>query len=380
MIYFDNSATTKPYKEVLESFLKVSTDFFGNPSSLHGIGAVAEKLLSQARIQIAGLLKVEAEEICFTSGGTESNNLAIKGAAAAYRNRGNHLISTEVEHASVRESLLQLEKQGYKVTFLPVDSEGRVSPAEIRKAITEETILVSVMHVNNEVGTVQPIEEIGKMLGSFPKILFHVDGVQGAGKLPLSLKDAGVDLYSFSAHKFHGLKGSGGLFANKGLRLEPLLSGGSQENLRRGGTENPAGAAAMAKALRMSLEKRAEKLEAIVCIRGILMDGLEKIKGLSVNTPMHGAAPHIINFSVPGIKAETFVHSLEEHGIYVSTTSACSSKKKSASKTLLAMGVDDDLAESAVRISLSFENTLEEAEVVLKTIEKTVAKLGKVLN
>ncbi|RHW40761.1 cysteine desulfurase [Neobacillus notoginsengisoli] len=379
MIYFDNSATTKPFKEVLDSFMKVSSEFFGNPSSLHGIGATAEKLLSQARMQIAGLLEVEAEEICFTSGGTESNNLALKGAAAAYRTRGNHLITTAVEHASVRESFNQLEKHGYKVTFLPVDTQGRVSPADIRDAMTDETILVSVMHVNNETGTIQPIEEIGQMLRAFPKVLFHVDGVQGAGKIPLNLKEAEVDMYSFSAHKFHGLKGSGGLYIKKGIRLEPLLSGGSQENLRRGGTENPAGAVAMAKALRISLEQRTERLDTMNEIRAKLMDGLDEMKGVAINTPLAGAAPHIINFSVPGIKAETFVHSLEEMGIYVSTTSACSSKKKTASRTLLAMGVDDELASSAVRISLSFENTLEEAKNVLLAIEKTVAKLGKVL-
>ncbi|WP_316570978.1 cysteine desulfurase family protein [Neobacillus sp. YIM B06451] len=380
MIYFDNSATTKPYKEVLESFIKVSEEFFGNPSSLHGIGAKTERLLSQARAQIAGLLGVDPDEITFTSGGTESNNLAIKGTAFAYKNRGRHLITTASEHASVRESMLQLEKHGFSVTFVPVDREGRVNPEDIRKSLTDETILVSVMHVNNEVGTIQPILEIGEIIRSYPKVLFHVDGVQGAGKLPLDLRKAGVDMYSFSAHKFHGLKGSGGLFVKKGVKLESVLSGGSQERGQRGGTENPAGAVAMAKALRMSLDKQAQRFPVLLDIRKFLIEGLRELDGIIVNTPVDGAAPHIINFSVPGIKSETFVHALEEQDIYLSTTSACSSKKKSASKTLLAMGVTDAVAGSAVRISLSFENTMEEAKEVLKEIEKTVSRLGRVLS
>ncbi|WP_059171411.1 cysteine desulfurase family protein [Bacillus sp. FJAT-27445] len=380
MIYFDNSATTKPYKEVLESYIKVSEDFFGNPSSLHGIGAKTERLLSQARAQIAGLLGADADEIIFTSGGTESNNLAIKGAAYGYRNRGGHLITSAAEHASVRESMLQLERNGFSVTVIGLDNEGRVDPEEIRKALTDETILVSIMHVNNEVGTIQPIIEIGEILRSFPKALFHIDGVQGAGKIPLNLRKAGVDLYSFSAHKFHGLKGSGGLFVRSGIKLEPILSGGSQEQGHRGGTENPAGAVAMAKALRMSLDKRAQRYAALGEIREFLVNGLGEIEGIAINTPLEGAASHIINFSVPGIKSETFVHALEEQDIYVSTTSACSSKKKSASQTLLAMGVPNEVAESAIRISLSFENTRQEAETVLKAIEKTVARLGRVLN
>ncbi|WP_409270927.1 cysteine desulfurase family protein [Neobacillus sp. SCS-31] len=380
MIYFDNSATTKPYKEVLESFIKVSEEFFGNPSSLHGIGAKTERLLSQARAQIAGLLGVDPEEITFTSGGTESNNLAIKGTAFAYKNRGRHLITTASEHASVRESMLQLEKHGFSVTFVPVDREGRVNPEDIRKSITDETILVSVMHVNNEVGTIQPIVEIGEIVRSYPKVLFHVDGVQGAGKIPLDLKKAGVDMYTFSAHKFHGLKGSGGLYVKKGVKLKPVLSGGSQERGQRGGTENPAGAVAMAKALRMSLDKQAQRFPVLLDIRKFLIEGLRELDCIIVNTPAEGAAPHIINFSVPGIKSETFVHALEEQDIYLSTTSACSSKKKSASKTLLAMGVTEAVAGSAVRISLSFENTMEEAVEVLKEIEKTVSRLGRVLS
>ncbi|OCA91396.1 cysteine desulfurase [Bacillus sp. FJAT-27225] len=379
MIYFDNSATTKPYPEVLDSYVKVASDFFGNPSSLHGMGARVEKLMTQARSQIAGLIGCEPAEVFFTSGGTESNNLAIKGTAYGYRNRGRHIIASSIEHPSVREPLLQLQKQGFTITFLPVDRNGRVNPVDIEKAITDETILISIMHVNNEVGIIQPIYEIGSLLKNYPKILFHVDGVQGAGKVPLDLTRAGVSLYSFSAHKFHGLKGTGGLVVKKGVKLEPLLSGGSQERGQRGGTENPAGIVAMAKALRMSSEKQKSNSKTMADILNRLRKGLEKIEGITIHTPNEGAAPHILNFSVEGIKSETFVHALEEKGVFISTTSACSSKKKSASKTLLEMGVPENLAGSAARISLSYENSPEEADFVIEAIEKTVNELGKVL-
>ncbi|ALC89659.1 cysteine desulfurase [Bacillus sp. FJAT-18017] len=379
MIYFDNSATTKPYPDVVDSYVKVASDFFANPSSLHGMGARVERLITQARAQIAGLLGCEAEEVVFTSGGTESNNLAIKGAAYGYKNRGRHLIATSIEHPSVREPLLQLEKDGFKVTFIPVDHNGRVNPEDIQKAITDETILVSVMHINNEVGTIQPIEEIGTLLKNYPKVLFHVDGVQGAGKVPLDLSNSGVSLYTFSAHKFHGLKGTGGLFVKKGLRLESLLAGGSQEGSRRGGTENPAGIVAMAKAFRMSMEKQKTRMDSLITIKETIRMGLDKMEGIVLNTPSEGTAPHIVNFSVVGIKSETFVHALEEKGVFISTTSACSSKKRTASTTLLEMGVPESLAGSAARISLSFENTLEEARFVLEAIQKTVNELGRVL-
>ncbi|MEH7176509.1 cysteine desulfurase family protein [Neobacillus vireti] len=379
MIYFDNSATTRPYKEVLDSFLKVSNDFYGNPSSLHGLGVQAEKLLTQARSQIANLLEVKSTEIYFTSGGTESNNLAIKGTALVHKNKGRHLLFSSIEHPSVRGAMEQLKKLDFDITTIPVDSNGRVNVEDVKASIRKDTILVSVMQVNNEVGTIQPIKEIGKLLKQYPNILFHVDAVQAIGKLPLDLVGNGVDLCSISAHKFHGLKGTGALFIREGVRIDPLLSGGNQEWQIRSGTENVAGAVAMAKALRMTMEKSVSELKRMERVKSVLKAELEKTDGLSINTPVEHSAPHILNFSIKGIKAEVLIHTLEQKGIYLSTTSACSSKKQLPSQTLLAMGVPDDLADSAFRISLSYDNTEEEAKLVAAAIEEAAKHLRKVM-
>ncbi|MFJ7727235.1 cysteine desulfurase family protein [Neobacillus sp. NPDC097160] len=380
MIYFDNSATTKPYKEVLDSYVTVSSEYFGNPSSLHSMGGQAEKLLSQAREQVAKLLMVKPTEIYFTSGGTESNNIAIKGAALLNQNKGRHLITTSVEHASVRAAMEQLEQEGFDITYLPVDENGRVRVEDVEKAIRKDTIFISVMQVNNEVGTVQPIKEIGEMVKKYPKILFHTDTVQGIGKVPLSLQKSNVDLCSLSAHKFHGLKGTGALFIREGARLAPLFSGGNQERKMRSGTENVAGAVAMAKALRMTVVKSETGIARMKKIQSMLRTGLNEIEGIKIHTPIEHSAPHIVNFSLSGMKSEVVIHALEQEGVFVSTTSACSSKKKSPSKTLLAMGVPESLAESAIRISLSFENTEEEAKTAIIKIKKTANQLRKVMD
>ena len=377
MIYFDNSATTKPYREVLESFLTVSSEYFGNPSSLHGIGAQAENLLTQARTQIADLLNVKASGISFTSGGTESNNMAIKGVAMRHRNRGRHLITTTIEHPSVGRAMEQLEQLGFEITYLPVNRQGMVMVSEVEKALRQDTILVSVMHVNNEVGTIQPINEIGTLLKNYPKVLFHVDAVQSIGKVPLHLHEWGVDLCSFSAHKFHGLKGTGLLFIREGVQLDPLLAGGNQEWKRRSGTENVAGAVSTAKALRMLLEKGKTGTMMMKRIQSLLTDGLYEIDGVQVQTLPSMAAPHIVNFTIDNIKAETLIHMLEKDSIYASTTSACSSRKQSPSKTLLAMGISEQEALRSVRLSLSFDNTEEEARFVLKAIKKAILQLRK---
>ncbi|MFS0775669.1 cysteine desulfurase family protein [Neobacillus sp. 3P2-tot-E-2] len=379
MIYFDNSATTRPYNEVLDSFVKVSSEFFGNPSSLHGLGMQAEKLLTQARTQVANLLAVKPTEIYFTSGGTESNNLAIKGTAMLHKNKGKHLILSSVEHPSVREAMEQLQRLGFDITYLPADQNGRVLVDDVKASIKKETILVSVMHVNNEVGTIQPIAEIGKLLKLYPTTLFHVDAVQAVGKVPLNLIENGVDLCSFSAHKFHGLKGTGALFIREGARLNPLLSGGNQEWKIRSGTENVAGAVAMAKALRMTMLKSELGIEKMKRVKSLLREGLSRIDDLTINTPPENSAPHILNFSIKGVKAEVLIHTLEQKGIYLSTTSACSSKKQLPSQTLLAMGVPGDLADSAFRISLSYGNTEDEAEKVIVAIEEGANQLRKVM-
>lgn len=379
MIYFDNSATTRPYKEVLDSFVKVSSEFFGNPSSLHGLGLQAEKLLTQARAQIANLLAVKPTEIYFTSGGTESNNLAIKGTAIVHKNKGRHLILSSVEHPSVRGAMEQLTKLGFDITYLPADQNGRVKVEDVNASIQKDTILVSVMYVNNEVGTIQPIQEIGKLLKQYPSILFHVDAVQAIGKVPLNMDEYGIDLCSFSAHKFHGLKGTGALFIREGVRLDPLLSGGNQEWQVRSGTENVAGAVAMAKALRMTMVTSELGIERMKRVKSLLRKELSRIEGLTINTPLDNSAPHILNFSIKGTKAEVLIHALEEKGIFLSTTSACSSKKQLPSQTLLAMGVSDDLADSAFRISLSYDNTEDEAQKVVAAIEEAAKQLRKVM-
>lgn len=380
MIYFDNSATTKPYKEVLDSFVTVSNEFFGNPSSIHSLGGRAEKLLSQARTQVANLVEVKPSEIFFTSGGTESNNLAIKGAALFHKNKGRHLILSSVEHPSVRGAMEQLQQYGFDISYLPVDSSGRVSVEDVKASIKKDTILVSIMQVNNEVGTIQPINEIGNLLKQYPGILFHVDAVQAIGKVPLDLYKNNVDLCSFSGHKFHGLKGTGALFVKEGVKLDPLFSGGNQEWKLRSGTENVAGAVAMAKALRLTMEKSKSGKVKMKSVISVLRDGLSRIEGLTINTPLENSAPHLLNFSIRGMKSEVLIHALEQKEIFLSTTSACSSKKKSPSKTLLAMGVPEDFADSAFRISLSYDNTEEEATAVITALEKAVNQLRKVMN
>ncbi|RFU66232.1 cysteine desulfurase family protein [Peribacillus glennii] len=378
MIYFDNSATTKPYPEVIESFVKVSSEFFGNPSSLHGIGAQAEKLLTKARNQIAELLDIRGSEVYFTSGGTEGNNLAIKGAAFANSGKGKHIITTEIEHASVFDACDYLKNNGFDITYLPVNRNGKIQLADLVRAIRKETILVSAMHVNNETGAIQPITEIGKLLSAYPNILFHVDHVQGVGKVPLDIKKSGIDLCTISGHKFHGLKGNGVLFIKDGTNISPLFSGGSQESKKRSGTENVAGAVALAKALRITMENQKTGLEKLKAIRQMLWEGLEAFEGIEINSPVEGA-PHILNFSIPGLKSEVFVHALEEDGIFVSTTSACSSKKKSPSRTVMAMFGNLERAESIIRISLSYQNELQEAKRVVKMVRNTVNNLQKVM-
>lgn len=376
MIYFDNSATTKPYKEALAAFIKVNEQFFGNPSSLHQLGVQAERLLAEARKQIASLLGAKAEEIIFTSGGTEANNLAIKGAALANRQRGNHIITQQTEHPSVLSACRQLEALGFRVTYLPVNVSGRVCVNDVEKALTDQTIIVSMMHVNNETGAIQPVKEVSRLLKSCPNTLFHVDDIQGRGKVKLNL--GGIDLCSLSAHKFHGLKGSGVLYKKHGVKLSPLLSGGSQESGWRSGTENTGGLVAMAKALRLTEEKRADSLQELTEIQLFLRTELEEMSNTAIHTPKEGCAPHIINFSIAGIKGEVLIHALEEHGCYLSTTSACSSKQKKTSTVLTAMGLPKSTADSSVRLSLSYENTLEEAKAFIRLLKETIPKLTKV--
>lgn len=378
LIYFDNSATTKPYDEVLNAYIKVNREMYGNASSLHNFGGKAEQLITRAREQVANICGVKPTEIYFTSGGTEGNNMAIKGGAMMHRNRGNHIITTAIEHPSVKEPCEQLRTMGFEITYLPVNKDGVISVSDLKAALTDKTTLVSVMYVNNEVGAIQPIKEIGKLLKEYPKILFHVDYVQAAGKLPIAMDEMFIDLCTFSAHKFHGLKGTGFLYKREGVNLTPLIAGGNQENKMRSGTENTGGIVAMAKALRMAELQRKQNENKMMQIRNYLYDQLAAISDIVIHTPVI-SAPHIINFSAKGLKGEVLVHALEEQGIIISTTSACSSKDKLPSGTLKEMKVCDDSAMGAVRISLSYENTLNEAETFMNALNIILQRLNKVM-
>lgn len=375
MIYFDHAATTPPYEDVARTVAEVMARHYGNPSSLHRLGEESAKLLDKAREVSAAALGVRPREIVYTGGATESNNMAIKGAALQFAGRGKHLITTATEHPSVLESVKQLAFWGWETTLLPVDGDGCVNAEQVRAAVRADTVLVSVMHVNNETGTVQPVEEIGRMLKSAaPRVLFHVDGVQGFGKLPLSLSDSGIDLYSLSAHKLRGPKGIGLLYVREGLKLAPLLAGGGQEGGYRSGTENIPYIVAFAKALRLAAEGREARANKLYRLRERLTQGLGELPELTVNSPAQGA-PHIVHFSYPGMKAEALLHMLEEEGFFVSTRSACSSKRSEPSRVLLAMGKSMDIASSGIRISLGDEHEERDIDALLAALEQSVKRL-----
>ncbi len=378
MIYFDNSATTKPYKEVIDTYTKVSEVYFGNPSSLHTLGKEAEVLLDQARDQIAKLLKVNKKEVVFTSGGTEGNNLAIKGTALEHQGRGKHLITTNVEHASNHEAFGQLETLGFEVTYLNVNEYGEINISELREALRDDTILVSMIHVNNELGSIQPIKEAGELLKGYPKVYFHVDHVQGMAKVPLSFKDCHIDLCTISGHKFHGPKGTGVLYVRQGVKLFSLFTGGVQEHNLRAGTENIPGYVALAKALRLSMEKYVSRKTHLQQLRDLLITELEKVDGVILNSPIHGA-PHIVNYSMPGIKPEVVIQALSKKEIYVSTKSACSSKLAEPSRILMVSGLGEQRAESAIRVSFSFDNTFEEVNEFVRELDNIYSQLKEVM-
>ncbi|ECL7818745.1 TPA: cysteine desulfurase [Listeria innocua] len=378
MIYFDNSATTKPKAAVLETYTKVASNYFANPSSLHRFGAKSKELLDTSRKQIATMLDVLPEEIIFTSGGTEGNNLAIKGLAYSYKNRGKHIITSSIEHPSVRLVMEELEENGFTVTYLKVDKNGVIQLDELKAALTDETILVSIMGVNNEVGSIQPLQEIGEILASREHTFFHVDFVQGIGKIPLEIDKHAIDLLTFSGHKFHALRGTGALVKRKNVHLHPEIIGGGQEMGYRSGTENLAGGVALAKALRLTLENESKRAELIE-IRDYLLTEITQMPDMTVHTKKSVAAPHIVCFSAKGHRGEILVHALEKEDIYISTTSACSSKQKLASSTLKAMGVTDEEATGAVRVSLSYENRLSEAKIFIQKLQEIIENLNKVV-
>ncbi|RPF55344.1 cysteine desulfurase family protein [Aquisalibacillus elongatus] len=376
MIYLDHSATTKPAPEVLKTFQKVSMDYFANPSSIHSAGSESEKLFKSARKQVSELLKVLPEEIVFTSGGTESNNLAIKGIAYAHENRGKHIITTRIEHPAVLQVCEQLEREGYEVTYLPVDQNGFISIEDLRSAIREDTILVTIMHVNNEIGSIQPIEDIANLLRHYPKIAFHTDHVQGFGKLPLPYEMEGLDIVTISGHKIHGLKGTGCLIKKRHISLQPLFQGGSQEQSIRPGTENLAGVVSFAKAMRLALNHQRE-YQRIKTLQQKLYEQLSNHSAIEINSPKHGAA-HIFNFSVLGFKPEVLIHALAEKDIFISTRSACSSKENEPSHVVLACG-KETAAESALRVSMSMDQAEEDIDLFIKELFKTIQQYENIM-
>lgn len=380
MIYFDNSATTQAAPAVLETYTTVSQKIWGNPSSLHNFGETAFHLLEQSRQQIAGLLGVQAHEIFFTSGGTEGDNWVLKGTAIEKRAFGKHLITTAVEHPAIHNSMEQLKELGYEVTYLPVDQEGRINVADLKAAIRPDTILVSTMAVNNEIGTIQPLLEVAELLKQYPKIHFHIDAVQGIGKgIQNMIMNDRVDFVTFSGHKFHATRGVGFIYARNGRKLAPLMNGGGQESNWRSGTENLPAIAGMAKALRLLLTDEDGKVARERAIKQRIYEHIKSFPKVTIFSQLTtGFAPHILCFTINGVRGETIVHAFEDQGIYISTTSACSSKKHLASSTLMAMHVQESIATSAVRVSLDENNTLTEADQFIKVFDQLYQKFSKI--
>ncbi|SDB43050.1 cysteine desulfurase [Streptococcus henryi] len=380
MIYFDNSATTIPYAESLRTYQEVASKIFGNPSSLHNLGTKASRILEASRKQIADLLGVKSNEILFTSGGTESDNWVIKGVAFEKERYGKHIIVSDIEHPAVKESAKWLSQHGFEVSYAPVTSQGFVDLDQLAALLRPDTILVSVMAVNNEIGAIQPIQAISELLADKPTIAFHVDAVQAIGKIPTQsyLTDR-VDFASFSAHKFHGVRGVGFIYRKEGKKLQPLLTGGGQEGDMRSTTENVAGIAATAKALRLVMDKEETALPKIALMRNLIHDELAKFEDISIFSGMSDDfAPNILTFGIKGVRGEVVVHAFEEHEIYISTTSACSSKAGKPAGTLIAMGVPTKQAQTAVRISLDDDNDMSQVEQFLTIFKQVYNKTQKV--
>lgn len=378
MIYLDNCATTIPDKSVVNSFERVTSQYFANASSIHKLGGEVEQLYVKARQQAANLLHVNESEIIFTSGGTEGNNIAIKGIAFEHQARGKHIITTEIEHASVFNTCQSLEAHGFEVTYLPVNEDGVISVRQLEDSIRDDTILISVMHVNNETGAIQPIEEIGQIAKKYPKLFFHVDAVQSLGKVPLNLTEAQIDLCTYSGHKIHGLKGTGIIYVKDGISLFPLFHGGGQEFDVRSGTENVAGNVSFVRALRLILEQMAQNGERLSMLKNKVIDMLKYNHLVMINTPIN-SAPHIINLSVPGFKPETVINKLSEQEIFISTQSACSSKQLEKSRVLAASGFTEERAISGLRISLSYHTTEKEIDTFVTEFERVLTELKHIM-
>lgn len=376
-IYFDNSATTKPYDEVIEAVSKGMKEYFGNPSSLHKIGMNCEKRLNEAREYFASTIKCNKEEIYFTSGGSEGNNLILKGLLKP----GHHFITTAFEHHSIISTCKQLEEKGVKVTYLDVDSEGRISLEDLEEAITKDTVLVSIMQVNNEIGVIQDIEAIGKLIKErSSRAKFHVDAVQGYGKLPIDVNKSNVDFLTVASHKIHGPKGVGFIYIKKGIILNSLISGGSQEKGIRAGTENLPGIIGFEKAAQMTFEEMESRYDKVLELKKYFVERLNEIKDIRVNGEIDGFSPYILNVSFLGVRAEVLLHLLEEQNIYVATGSACTSKSSAAhgSYVIKSLGLSNKEVESAIRFSFSYENTKEEVDYTIDVLKKSLMFLRRV--
>jgi cysteine desulfurase len=378
-IYLDHAASTPVHPEVAKVMLNIMTEQYGNASSVHQFGRSAKRILNGARDSIAAFLGCSSEEWVFTGGGTESDNLALYGAAAAVSHKGKHIITTQIEHHAVLHTCEELEKEGFKVTYLPVDSTGRVSVTDVEAALQEDTVLISVMYANNEVGTVQPIQEIGQ-LASERGILFHVDAVQALGALPITLRELPVDYMSFTAHKINGPQGIGGLYVRSGVPLQPRLHGGLQERGRRAGTENLAGAAGFAKAVEIAVKGLSERQQNMKFLRNRLLGELDTLIGresYSLNGNSEHFLPSILNLSFPGAGTDVMLMNLDMEGIAAASGSACTSGSLEISHVLKAMGLPKNILESAIRFSIGLGNTTEEIEYVARKVETILNRLRK---
>lgn len=377
--YLDNSATTACCKAATDMMVKLLREDFGNPSSLHMKGVDAEKYLLDAKKKIAKTLKAQDKEILFTSGGTESNNMALIGVAMANKRAGMHIITTSIEHASITSPMAYLEEQGFEVTYLKVDQYGIISLEELENAIREDTILVSLMHVNNEIGAIEPIEEAGRIIKEKnPNTIFHVDAIQSYGKLLINVKKANIDLLSVSGHKIHGPKGSGFLYIKDKTKIKPLILGGGQQKGMRSGTENVPAYAALGVAAEEIYTDFEEKMDALYTLRDYFIGEVTKIDGVSVNGKLgRASAPHVVSVSVKGVRAEVLLHSLEDRNIYVSSGSACSSNKPHLSGTLKNIGLANDLLDSTVRFSFCVNTTKDEVDYALDVLKELVPMLQK---
>ena len=379
MIYFDNSATTKPYPEALATYTEVATRIWGNPSSLHNLGSQATRILEASRKQIAELIGKKTDEIYFTSGGTEGDNWILKGVAFEKAPYGKHIIVSDIEHPAIKESAAWLKTQGFEVDYAPVDARGFVKVDALASLLRPDTTLVSVMAVNNEIGSIQPIHDIAALLEDRPTISFHVDAVQALAKVATKVYlPERVDFATFSSHKFHGLRGVGFVYIKEGKKITPLLTGGGQEKEMRSTTENVAGIAATAKALRLAMENQEAFASKTQQMKEVIREELANYPDVTVFSGEDHFAPHILTFGIKGVRGEVVVHAFEEFDIYISTTSACSSKAGKPAGTLIAMGVDKSIAQTAVRLSLDLENDMSQVEQFLTKFKLIYEQTRKV--